>query len=67
MPFTARWTCREKPDPCLEGKDQADLARDRYGIRAVATLKLSTHIDWSTGEPSPMYGAIRNWLNCSAG
>jgi hypothetical protein len=25
-----------------------------YGMRAVAILRLSTHIDWSTGEPSPM-------------
>ena len=25
-----------------------------YGIRAVAALRLSTHIDWSAGEPSPM-------------
>src|SRR5450759_5389136 len=25
------------------------------------------NIDWSTGEPSPMYGAIRNWLNWSVG
>src|SRR6185437_2794337 len=33
----------------------------------VATVRLSTHIVWSTGEPSPMYGAIMNWLNFIVG
>src|SRR5882672_12651869 len=37
------------------------------GMRDVASRRLSTHMYWSAGEPSPMYGAIRNWLNCSVG
>jgi len=31
----------------------------RYGF-PVATVRSSTHIVWSTGDPSPMYGAIMN-------
>jgi hypothetical protein len=23
----------------------------------------STHMVWVTGDPTPMYGAMRNWLN----
>lgn len=26
----------------------------------VSTVRLSTHIVWSTGEPSPIHGAIKN-------
>ena len=31
-----------------------------YCALLVATTRLSTHIDWSTGDPSPMYGAMMN-------
>ena len=31
-----------------------------YGILEVASRRLSIHIDWSTGDPSPMYGPIWN-------
>src|ERR1700704_641361 len=46
------------PDVCesrirLQRRRQSSLAF-AYGIRAVAILRLSTHIDWSTGDASPM-------------
>ncbi len=39
----------------------AACARDDacYGL-PVATVRSSTHMLWSTGDPSPMYGAIMN-------
>jgi hypothetical protein len=47
--------------PCSLERFQSN---DRvYGIRDVATLRLSTNIDWSTGDPSPMYGPIKSWVN----
>ena len=33
----------------------------------VATWRSSIHMYWSTGDPSPMYGAIRNWWNWMVG
>ena len=34
---------------------------------AFDTVRLSIHIDWSTGEPTPIYGPIRSWLNFMSG
>ena len=36
-------------------------------ILPVARVRLSTHMYWSTGEPSPMYGAIWNWWKLMVG
>lgn len=35
--------------------------------RAVPTVRSSTHIVWSTGDPSPMQGAMSSWLNFIVG
>src|SRR5580765_1503678 len=32
--------------------------------RPVATVRLSIHSDWVTGDPSPMYGAMTSLSNC---
>jgi hypothetical protein len=42
----------EIPTPAWKARVGLIFREGRY--RAVASLKLSTHIDWSTGEPTPM-------------
>src|SRR5438445_1387438 len=50
---------RGRPHPKVPRRGGDGLPLQRcYGIRPVAILKLSTHMYWSTGDPSPMYGAI---------
>jgi hypothetical protein len=49
----------QRSELCVERKRWPHFRADQ-GIRAVAARRLSTNIDWSTGEPSPMYGAMMN-------